>query len=257
MAHTPMSPNLQPLNDPALTIPMGVFGRLSHINKFGALDPVPVDTPTDIWDGGGLYPFPTSAVITNVSQTADQVANRGALVEVQGLDADWNQVIQTVALDAADTTTAVALGTPLLRCFRMILKGDTPCDSTIRAHNAAESVDYAIISVGANQTLMAVYTVPANKTAFMTSYFVSNIDTATRTPKSTEILLQAITNTDSSIRTVKHANAIPEAGPPLQHFFNPYYRFQEKTDIVINVECAFADGHVHAGFDIILWDSPE
>jgi len=231
---------------------MGVYEGISSINKFGATAEAALNTATDVWDGGAVYPYPATALITHVSQTTDQTALRGALVNVQGLDADWNLVTQTVTLNATLTTTAVVLATPLLRCFRMILMGDTTLTSPIRAHNSAESVDYAIITTGLNQTLMAIYTVPAGHTAFMTSYYAATTDTTNKTPTSTEVKLYAANRVHGDLFTIKHANAIPEAGNGFLHTFNPYYKFTEKTDIRVNVTSADQPGHVHAGFDIIL-----
>ncbi len=242
------------VNDPALALAMGAVLGASTINKFGASD-VAADTPTDIWDGVATYAFPTTALITHVSQTTDQVALRGGLVNVQGLDANWEAVTQIVTLDAADTTTPVALATPLIRCFRALIMGSVACDSTVRVHNAGETVDYAVITVGHNQTLMAVYTVPAGKTAFMAGYYVSVTNLTNRTPTNTEILLEASNNVHGALFTTKHANSIPKEAPGVDHRFNPYYKFTEKTDILISALCADWPGHVHARFDLILVDN--
>lgn len=103
-------------------IPLGNVSGSFPVNKFGANVLVTADTIEDIWDGGGTYVYPTTADITHVHQLVDQVNLRGADVEVQGLDINWDLVVQTQQLDAADTSTLVALGTPLLRIFRIKLK---------------------------------------------------------------------------------------------------------------------------------------
>ena len=240
------------LVDPALDIPRGAYQQVSSVNKFGAIVEAPLDTDTIVWDGGPTYSWPATALITSVSQTTDQVALRGALVNVQGLDADWNQITQIITLDAADTTTPIVLPTPLIRCFRMILMGDVTTTSTIRAHNAAETVDYAIITAGINQTLMAIYTVPAGYTAYMTSYYTSVTNAVNKIPDNTEVRLKSANRNHGDLFTVKHAFAIPEGMPGFQHQFNPYYKFTEKTDILVEVNCAVQPAHIHAGFDLIL-----
>lgn len=248
----PTDQNLVPYKDDKLLVPLGCYNGMTSINKFGASQEVAADTATDVWDGGAVYPYPETAAITKVSQTTDQVALRGALVNVQGLDANWEAVTEIIALDASNTTTPVTLVTPMIRCFRMILMGNISLTSTIRAHNDAEDEDYAIITAALNQTLMAVYTIPAGYTGYMTSYYAATTDTTNKTPTSTEVKLYSCNRAHGDLFTIKHANAIPEAGSGFQHTFNPYYRFPEKTDIRINVVCADQPGHVHAGFDIVL-----
>ena len=54
--------------------------------------------------------------------------------------------------------------------------------SPVRAHNDAENVDYAIISIGKNQTLMALYTVPKNYTAYITNYYFGYVRDAVKDP---------------------------------------------------------------------------
>lgn len=224
----------------------------SVVNKFGSNSSVTGDTQEDVWDGGGSYSYPATALITKVSQTADQAAMRGGEINVQGLDASWDLVVQTINLDASLTTTAVTLTTPLIRIFRMKVQEDVVIDSPIRAHNDAESVDYAIMSIGNNQTLMALYSVPNGKTAFMTSAFFSNIDSTGKTATSTEFNIWAADRGNGYEFQLKHAVAVPEAGNGIQHNFRPYYKFNEKTDIRITALPADEDAHVHAGFDLIL-----
>jgi len=240
------------LVDPMLDIPRGAYNECSSINKFGAAAEAAADTATVVWDGGATYTFPATALMTHISQTTDQALLRGGLVSVQGLDADWNQVTQVATLDATLTTNIVELATPLIRCFRMIMMGSVVPTSTIRVHNAGESVDYAVITTGINQTLMAVYTVPAGKTAYMTSYYTSVTSETNKVPQSTEVVLKTANRVHGDLFTVKHAFAIPKLQPGFQHWFKPYYKFTEKTDMLVEVTCATNPAHIHAGFDLIL-----
>ena len=145
----------------ALEAASGNNTGMTSVNKFGRNSAVDIDVQEEIWDGSIAYSFPATALMTSISQTADQATLRGGTIEIQGLDANWDLVVQTATLDASDTTTVVTLTTPLIRCFRMRVLENVVTTSPIRVHNAGETVDYAIISVGNNQTLMAIYTVPA------------------------------------------------------------------------------------------------
>ena len=51
---------------------------------------------------------------------------------------------------------------------------------------------------------------------------------------------------------IKHSKGIPQNGSGFQHFFQPYFKVTEKTDIKISALSNGAAAHVHAGFDIVL-----
>ena len=201
-----------------------------------------------------MYSFPATALITKMSQTLDQAAMRGGTIELQGLDANWALTVQTKTLDASDTTTAVTLDTPLIRIFRMKVLADVVGTSEIRAHNTAESVDYAIISIGNNQTLMAIYTVPAGKTAYMTAYYCDYVRSAARDPDSIEYRLWVADRGNGYEFQIKHKKGIPKQASGFRQGFAPYFKINEKNDILITAEPSGAASDVHAGFDLIVID---
>ena len=242
-------------NNDNLEIARGNIDQLTSVNKFGANVESANGVLEDVWDGGGTYSFPATALITKLSQTTNQVAMLGANIEVQGLDINWDQVTQTKALDGSNTTTAVTLDTPLLRIFRMKVLADVVNDSPIRAHNDAESVDYAIISIGKNQTLMAIYTVPRNKTAYITNYYYDYIRDSVKDPDSVNFILKTADRANGYEFQVKHEVGLPKLASGRQHEFKPYYQVREKTDIKMSAIADGADANVHAGFDIILANS--
>ena len=224
----------------------------SHINKFGSNTEIASDTTEDVWDGSSTYSFPATALMTRMSQTVNQAAMTGGRIEIQGLDANWERSTQITTLNATNTTTAVVLDPPLLRCFRMKVLENVVGDSPIRVHNTAENQDYAIIGIGHNQTLMAIYTVPAGCTAYMTNYFGDLVNTGIATPTNSTFDLWAADRANGFEFQLKHEKGLPKEGSGFQHFFTPPYVFTEKTDIKISCGVEDKDGHVHAGFDLIL-----
>ncbi len=241
---------------PLLSIPKGDITGMASINKFGANASVTKETTEDIWDGGGDYPFPTTADITHLSQKVDQAAMQGALIEIQGLDSSWELVVQTKTLDAADTTTPVALDTPLIRVFRLKVLANVVGDQIISVHNTANNQDYAIMGAGNNQTLMAIYCVPAGKTAYLTKYYATVVESTGKEPKSTRFGLWMADRGNGYEFQLKHAIGIPKAGSMAQHDFEPYAgTISEKTDIKITANPVGENGDVAAGFDLILIDN--
>jgi len=235
-----------------LDISKGLIPGHSVVNKFGGNPDVADDTTEDIWDGGGSYPWPTTVDITHISQLVDQAALRSGTIEVQGLDVNWNLVVQTKDLNASNTTTLVALDTPLIRVFRKKVLADVVSDSEIVSTNAGDTITYSQISIGQNQTLMALYTVPANRTAFMTQYYGTVIDATNKTPTSTKFKLWAADRFNGYEFQLKHALGIPEGGNKITHEFKPYAKFNQKTDIRINALPLDEGAQIAGGFDLIL-----
>lgn len=134
------------------------------------------DSLETIWSAGGLYAYPAAAAVMKVSSssTSDAEAGTGArTIQVYGLDANYNEITETVILNGQ---TEVNTTNSYLRVFRAFVvtagSGGTAAGTiyigTGTVTSGVPATIYAEIPVGANQTLMAVWTVPANYTAYVT-----------------------------------------------------------------------------------------
>ena len=181
------------------------------VNKFGENPDIGVGTTEDVWDGGGTYSFPAGATITHIRSAVDSATTQGMTIEVQGLDIDWAAVTQTKDLDGSDSTTEVILGTALRRVFRMKVLEDAVADQDIWAgdDDFVVGAANAIIQAGNNQTLMAIYTVPAGCTAYMTQYYADNETDGTRHPASVRFKLWVADRANTYEFQLKHQRAIP------------------------------------------------
>ena len=233
-----------------LQMSRGLIPGHSYINKFGRNSDVAIGVKEEIWDGSVAYTYPATALMTSMSQTADQAAMRGQRIEWQGLDANWKMVTQIALLDATLTTNVVTLDTPMIRVFRGKVLSSIVGDSPIRCHNAGESTDYAIIGIGNNQTLMAIYTVPDGHTAHMICYYAHVNPGTNLDPTSNPISLWARDNERGYAPQLKHV--IGQISDGFQHFFFPYVSFSERTDIFITAQPVGKAADVTAGFDLIL-----
>lgn len=229
----------------------------STVNKFGQNHSIASGATEDVWDGSINYTFPTTASITHIRSAVNSVITQSSTIEVQGLDVSWALVVQTKDLDATDSTTEIALDTPLIRIFRMKVLENAVMDQDIWAGDADFVVAdaKAIIETGNNQTLMAIYTVPAGKTAYITKYYASTTESTGKEPKSTEIRLWTADRDNGYEFQLKHAMGIPKAGSGIEHCFEPYMKVNEKTDIKITGTAIDEIANVAAGFDIILIDN--
>jgi hypothetical protein len=129
-----------------------------------------------IWSEGGIYAYPSAAIAMKVSSSSanDDVAGTGArTVVVSGLDENYDEASETVELDGQD---AVLTTTTFIRVFRAFVvtagSGGTAAgtiyvgEGTVTA--GVPDTTYAAIPVGENQTQMAIWTVPAGYTFFIT-----------------------------------------------------------------------------------------
>jgi hypothetical protein len=202
--------------------------------------------------GGATFSGGVFEVITKLSQTTNQAAMVGATIEIMGLDVNWDKVTQTKALDGSDTTTAVTLDTPLIRVNRMRVFADVVADSPIRAHNTAESEDYAIISIGKNQTLMAIYTTARNEVGYITNYYYSYIRDSVKDPDSVAYGLWLADRGNGYAFQIKNEQGLPKLTTATPHPFRPYLEVGEKTDIKVTSLAEAAAANVQGGFDLIL-----
>lgn len=144
-----------------LQVARGQISYHTSLFKYG-YNPLIINVNETVWDGGGLYAYPASAVAMTVT-SAGGATDEGVLVTVVGLDADWNEVVQEVTLNGSGVATTSAL----LRVYRAYVSGPQAPTGNITIANGGTT--YAQITNDENQTLMAVYTVPAGYTLYVTN----------------------------------------------------------------------------------------
>lgn len=153
----------------AVDLAQGELQGASHINKFGYNSSVSstYEPITDL----GTNNLPTTAAVVSIvsASTADTSAGTGArTISVQGLDEDYNQVTETVTMNGQSAVTTT--GT-FIRVFRM--RVETAGTGEVNAGNITASIggsDVARITANEGQTLMAVYTVPKRKKAYLIKF---------------------------------------------------------------------------------------
>lgn len=198
------------------------------------------------FSGGGF------STITKISQTSDQAAMRGESVRIRGLDVDGVEVVQTVALNSSNTETAVALTTPLIRIMDAEVLSSTIGESPIRVHNTAETVDYAIISTGENKTRMAIESVPAGYTGYITSMYGSTIEAGSAQPTSVNFKLSmADADNGYGFRT-EFEEGISKSSNGFEHKFDIPLVAPSGTDVKLSATTVGEAGNVRGGFTVVL-----
>jgi hypothetical protein len=219
-------------------------------HKFGAVPAMSQNLTGTVWDvSDTLYPWDAldTPAVVNVERNA--VEDDGKTVVVQGLDADFNPIEDTIVIDGADT-----LGTVLFhrvnRAFVTNGGATNVGDIDIEA-GAAGGTTVARITADMGQTLMAVYTVPAGKTG----YLYQGTATAQSSADGTGFMMMRYDG-QTTFRAGHTFEVEGQGGQYLYDFAFPI-PVPEKSDIDIRITTRSNNGRYTAAFDILLVDNDE
>lgn len=240
-------------------VTMGLVPGVSTVDKFG-INPLITDAsdPEDVWEGGGIYTYDANGTAPIVSIASDD-ASDDQLISVQGLDISGNLVLQNAILNG---TTRVALTTPLWRVFRLQNDGVKNLVGNVFVYVGTGTVPTigdpeirALIDNGNNQTLMALFTIPAGKVGFLyrgeagigaTGGPSATADYAVGSYRSRRYgkvfkIKKNLTMSVNGASIFQDHRSFPDVIPAL-------------TDIKINISVVTNDLNVWATLDIMLFD---
>jgi len=228
------------------------------VHKFGFNSDID-DTLETVWAQGGLYSYLAAATQLSVSSSSanDTSAGTGArTVTLSGLDANYAEISETVTLNGQ---TAVTTTNSYLRIFRMVVNSAGSGGQnagviyagtgTVTAGVPANK--YATIVIGDNQTLMAIWTVPANHTAYLLQTDV----TVATTQNNKYCTASLVARPFGEVFQVKDRFVKAESQATLTYSLP--LKFEEKTDIEYRAigDSAGADIAISAAFEIIyIWN---
>lgn len=226
---------------------LGQLKDWSVIHKFGENNDV--DAAEDLWDGGGDYSWPAAAAATTIQSTSanDTAAGTGArTVRVYGLDSNYLSVQEDVTLNGI---TAVSLTHQYIRVFRskVLTAGSVGTnDGTITIQHGATTIGRISASMG--QTLMALYTIPADYTyGIMTQWYASLSDSNANRAR---VALMA--REQGGAWQTKELAGISDSSNYIYPFSMPQI-YPAKTDIKIKVlSVSSTNAQVSGGFDMLL-----
>ena len=240
-----------------LQVARGQVAYHESVYKFGNNAAVANVTET-IWQQGGLYSYLSAASVLKVSSSSanDTSAGTGArTVELFGLDGDYNEINEVVTLNGQ---TAVNSTQSYLRINRMIVRSAGSGGSnagiiyagTGTVTTGVPANIYATINGdGTNQTLMALWTVPAGYTAYLMQYDVSN-GTTSNTPAVCKMTLVA--RPFGEVFQSKDVKSLT-TGMHIENTLIVPVKFTEKTDIEVRAVSSSASVtfDISAAFEII------
>lgn len=224
----------------------GSVSGLSSIRKFGHNDDVGAALET-VWGAGGLYPWPASAEILKVSSSeaeddGDPVGDGARTMQLFGLDANYALQNETITLNGEGAVSTTKSYIRLFRAVVLTAGVSLGNEGTISVKNNANAITLLSIEPLKNQTLAAIFTIPAGCTGHIVCWF-----TATSSNKVTEANLfvkpfgqvfQVRAHLELNQGQFQQEFAFPEIVP-------------EKSDIDLRASAVGGGGAVGGGFE--LW----
>ena len=220
------------------------------IHKFGSnpdiSSAVSLTNPETIWDGSSEYEFPSDSG-ASIQVVSSNTGDSQEII-VQGLDENFLEQSWTGNLSG---TGVVDIQGSWSRVFRAFNNGSNDIVGDINIFESGnESKSYAQILDGNNQTLMSVYTIPANCTGYLVNYHT----TAHNQQSSSEIgyTLQMKTRNQGKVFRVKSVTSVATNLEISKQFLFPI-KLEPKTDIIFNAVSANGNnGAINVDFDIAL-----
>lgn len=223
-----------------LQIARGQIAYHTSLFKYG-YNPLIINVNETIWDAGGLYSYPSSAVAMTAT-SASGATDSGVTGVIIGLDSDYNEVSEAFTLNGSGTYTTTQT---FLRVYRAYITGATSPVGNIVIANGGTT--YAQITAGENQTLMAVYTVPAGHTMFVTQGIATH---GTDTSGAYLTVRFMVRNQGEVFRTATKVDII---GSEILFPFNIPLKIPEKSDVEVRAICSKNQNNaVSATFEAIL-----
>ncbi len=229
----------------------GILGRAStFIHKFGSnpdvSNSISRTAPETVWDGSTEYVFPPDSGTGIQIKSSETVDNQEFVV--QGLDENFLEQNWTGNLNGQ---TEVNIDGTWSRVFRAFNNDTTYISGDINIHASGDdSTSYAQVLEGNDQTMMAIYTIPANTTGYLTEYHMSASNPGSS--NSIDYTVQIKTREYGKIFRVQEVTSVGtthnvEQILPFPNFLRP------KTDIMIcAVDANGGGGTLNADFDIAL-----
>jgi len=237
----------------------------SLVFKYGRNGEIDTGTaPEDVWTYGGTYTYNNTPSIQYIS--SDNALDNGMEITVEGLDENYEHQSVTVILNGQNQTQ-IGTGETFVRVFRcynsgpiefagnLLIYDDTVSSVTLGVPSPTTSIKAEVKAID-QQTYMAIYTIPADKTGYLLGGAVS-LTTGNSASKSA--LLDLRTKQFGGVFRSQELIEITSTGTSNfsqdLHALGPL-KIPEKTDVKATVRSVEAnDTGVSAYFSILLVDN--
>lgn len=228
-----------------LQLARGHIANHSFVHKFGAVPAMSANSTGTVWDvNDTIYPWSVWDTAGTISVSTVNASDNGKQITVQGLDDNYNYQEETIVVSSSSAVAGTKIFKRLNRGF--IIDGSTNVADVLVTKNATTVLK---ITAGKGQTLMAVYTVPFDKTA----YLVQGIASIQKGGDATGDMFVRYFGQNSF--RVGHSFEVEGLGGPYTYTFAAPIRIPEKSDIDIRANVRSNNARLTAAFDLILIDN--
>jgi len=216
----------------------------SSIHKFGSLPTIASKTTEEtIWDGAGLYQFPSNDGISLTISSSNTNDNQSFVVI--GLDENFLEQTWEGNLNGLND---VSISGTWTRVFRAYNNGSTDLEGDVSIKDG--STIHAKVLAQHNQTLMAVYTIPDNYTGKLLKIHASANNTDTSS--GLNALCHLKTREYNKVFRTRNILSFSDSQPLTEELTFPL-TLPPRTDIYINkISSSSTGGTISAEFDIAL-----
>ena len=227
---------VRPTSNAELDANTGRFNYMSTVSVFGSNTAVGSGAVEDIWEVGGVYPWPQAAVALRVKSggnAADGVSGAGIqTITIEGLDENWEAASESLTL--AGTSASSPTTTTFIRVFRVYGTSNgtyTGANTALITVETTGDVTVASITLGEGESQLGLYTIPAGKTGYLRRVAAEVTATASKTAT---ITLWQRRNADDVATPFYPKRLVVKYSSVTGEVFDDHHAwpsFPEKTDI--------------------------
>ena len=226
-------------------IARGLIRGASSIHKFGAVPQLSINTTGTCWDKNDtLYPWSALTSASVLTAQAVNASDDGKILTVEGLDSNYEPQTDTITLSSSGTASTTK---QFLRVYRGYISTGANNVGVIDVRVGATTVLY--INIGLAQTLMLIYTVPADKELLLLKGACTSQAGA---DASGFFYVRFFGQTAFRIQHTFEVSG----SDGYDYKFEVPFRVPEKTDIDFRLTTRSNNGRYTAAFDGVLVDVP-
>ena len=230
------------LEEEKIKISRGMVKDASFIHKFGAVPAMSQSSSGTVWDKNDtIYPWSAWNTASNVNVDAASASDVGKHVTVVGLDANYNQISETITLVGQNDNYSSNTFSRIVRAF--VSDGEENAGQITIQKN---TTDVAIITTTYSQTLMAIYTVPAGYTGYI---YKGTCSAQAGADGTAGMFIRYFGQTAFRIG---HSFEVSGAGGQYTYDFSFPIPIPEKSDIDVRITTRTNNGRYTAAFDLLL-----
>ena len=231
-----------PMDDIHLNIARGLVKGTHAEHKFGAVPAMSVNTTGTVWDiNDTLYPWSAFSSASVLNIPAVNPSDNGSEVTVYGLDANYELQEETFTVSSSSGVTGTK---PFIRVYRAYYTDTSTNVGNINVRVGSTTV--LRITAGKAQTLMAIYTVPAGYTAYLTQ------GTASIEYGGDATIDMFVRYFGQTSFRIGHTGEVAGTGMPYHYNFTTPIAIPEKSDIDVRANVRSNNSRVTAAFDMVL-----